>query len=407
VTLDIQDDTGCRKYVELNPEVLEQDPRTFLTEATNAVKARKEAYAVSCLWRELLITECQNCSARERIKFFLRLEKDNEMHEKLRLVLKEAWLTLRKRILGPHAPLPTSEPVYIQIPTRLEPPRQQSLPNRPMPVNQPNGGDRHQSSVRTTNTCTLELDAQFADSLADKRAKVIEEAKENPRRASNSVSRSSPHPSIRPSPKFGTQWIDINAPKARENWPNKNWPYIPTLAFLDSGSCGNINSISKDFLEKKLKMSYSPTNDRIRGHKTSFAPIGVVDLEFHPFDTNDRGVLQIDVATTRSFYVHDENDLFGQILLGREYMESRQDKIGLPTHKVTKKMTPGKFSMQVFHLLLISALEEQKVANETTAKRDAASQRVWEANNSGNSPPGNNVGNPSAQQGTNRRGQST
>jgi hypothetical protein len=276
-----------------------------------------------------------------------------------------------------------------------------------MPVNQPNGGDRYQSSVRTTNTCTLELDAQFADSLADKRAKVIEEAKENPRRASNSVSRSSPHPSIRPSPKFGTQWIDINAPKARENWPNKNWPYIPTLAFLDSGSCGNINSISKDFLEKKLKMSYSPTNDRIRGHKTSFAPIGVVDLEFHPFDTNDRGVLQIDVATTRSFYVHDENDLFGQILLGREYMESRQDKIGLPTHKVTKKMTPGKFSMQVFHLLLISALEEQKVANETTAKRDAASQRVWEANNSGNSPPGNNVGNPSAQQGTNRRGQST
>jgi hypothetical protein len=152
-----------------------------------------------------------------------------------------------------------------------------------------------------------------------------------------------PHPSSRRSPAFGTQWIDIYAPKAEENWPIAQWPYIPTLAFLDSGSRNNFNSVSKDFLVEQLKISYQPTRDKVRGHAISFTPLGVAKIKFHPVEINARGEAKADIPITLSFYVHDENDLFGEILLGSDYMESREERgrTGLPTYKETKKMNPG------------------------------------------------------------------
>jgi len=98
----------------------------------------------------------------------------------------------------------------------------------------------------------------------------------------------------------------------------------------------------RTFVEQ-LRISYKPTDHKIRGPEISFTLLGVANIKFHPVDTNARGESKADIAMTLSFYVHDENDLFGEILLGRDYMESREDKgrTGLPTYKETKKINPG------------------------------------------------------------------
>jgi hypothetical protein len=180
----------------------------------------------------------------------------------------------------------------------------------------------------------------FARLLTGKRIKAIEEAVHSSTQETISRPRKSSHPSFRRNPKFGTQWIDVYAPKAKSNWPIEGWPYIPTLAFLDLGSRGNVNSVSNEFLEEKLNMTYRSTDDKIRGHETGFTPLSTVKIEFNHVDTNERGESEVDLPITLSFYVRNENDLFGQILLGLEYMRSRKHKIGLPTHKDMTKLNP-------------------------------------------------------------------
>jgi hypothetical protein len=206
--------------------------------------------------------------------------------------------------------------------------------------------ERHLNSPRPTPAVVMAVDPEsyfqlFLRMLTGKRIKAIEDAKHSYEEKSPSRSPRHSHPSLRRSTTFGTQWIDVYAPRAEAKWPIKNWPYIPTLAFLDSGSRGNVNSVSKEFLQQKLNMTYQSTDVEIRGHEHTIRPLGIVKIEFHPVDTNKHGECEIDLPMTLSFYVHDESDLFGQILLGREYMKGRADKIGLPTYKETLKLSPG------------------------------------------------------------------
>ena len=135
--------------------------------------------------------------------------------------------------------------------------------------------------------------SSIAGWLVGRRSEAMEEAKVK-----------QPHSSSRRSLAFGTQWVDIYAPRAEANWPKSGWPYIPTFAFLDSGSRGNVNSVSKDFLVEQLRISYKPTDHKIRGHEISFTPLGVTNIKFHPVDTNARGESKADIAVTLSFYVH-------------------------------------------------------------------------------------------------------
>jgi hypothetical protein len=354
VRLNAKDFAGCERYIQKNPDVLRED-EAILNEAADALSHGDEVYARRCLWKALMIRDYN-----ERELFFSELAEDNTRYEEFRVDFEEAWEELKNfagkitRITSSNNPnLETGEVsqaacTYTPTPPTSdrdsERPQRMNLPSSEMPAyqNRVQTTSPHESPTEPANGATFGLSdymatfSSMAGWLVGKRSKAMEEAKVE-----------QPHPSSRRSPAFGTQWIDIYAPKAEENWPIARWPYIPTLAFLDSGSRGNVNSVSKDFLVEQLKISYKPTDDKVRGHAISFTPLGVAQIKFHPIEINARGEAKAGIPITLSFYVHDENDLFGEILLGSDYIESREDRgrIGLPTYKETKKMNPGRSTL--------------------------------------------------------------
>lgn len=371
LNLELEDYDGCLRYMKLHAEIKGVGPRPFLVEAANALRAGREPYAKKCVWKAVLIQKCADLSAKQMRAFFDGLEEDKKNSEEFKLDFTEAWGKLSTQVekLGvtefsragaattarPHglsqAHLPTSTmlaPHYAAL-------QQGILLNTQTPSYQAMDGYQERQVNFPEKHSTVLADAEidsyfdmFTRLLTGKRIAAIEDAKDSSTEISPSRAPRYLHPTLRRYPTFGTQWIDIYAPRARANWPIEGWPYIPTLAFLDSGSRSNVNSVSKDFLEQKLNMEYRPTDVIIRGHENSFRPLGVVKIEFHPVDINSRGVCEADLPLTLSFYVHDENDLFGQILLGREYMRTRADKIGLPTYKEILKLSPGTYVLGIF-----------------------------------------------------------
>ena len=359
VRLDAKDFAGCERYIRNKPYVLKEKD-TILKEAANALRQGNEVYARKCLLKALIIRDYEDLSPRRKRTFFSELAEDDTRCLEFMVDFEEAWeklkivdgiITRTTSLNAPnletgklsqaactHTPFPPTSDKGSERTHRMNLPSNEMLAyqNRVQSTSSPG------SPTEPTNSATIGLSdymatfSSMAGWLVGKRSEAIDEAKVK-----------QPHPSSRRSPAFGTQWIDIYAPKAEENWPIAQWPYIPTLAFLDSGSRGNVNSVSKDFLVEQLRISYKPTGDKVRGHAISFTPLGVTKIKFHPVEINARGEAKADIPVTLSFYVHDENDLFGEILLGSDYMESREDRgrIGLPTYKETKKMNPGRSTL--------------------------------------------------------------